>query len=419
MTTLSNGQNKARLLIKEWFSESEKQTFYLGGYAGTGKTTVAKDIIADFKHSGIRVRVMAPTGKAAEVLRRKGLEATTIHKALYSAQPHHVPRLQEIDQELEALRAAVGEGEYTEAQEKAKHDLIAEYNAVLKAESDPSFSLSDNMNLHEVDLIVIDEASMVTKDIYRDLIALGKKILFIGDPGQLPPVDKFQKAMQLPCGDPDYILDEIHRQALDNPLVVMAHKVRTEGKIPFGNWGDSMHISMEKYYTEMLTEHDQIITARNITRQLLNVRARQLLNRVGVLPVVGDKLICTKNNYDLDLCNGSICFATSPGVMADETSFLMNVRKDIETVGIEEVPVYVGEFFKYVKKVIKEIPFYQRRHLNDFDFGYAITCHKSQGSEWDKVLVMHDDTSFLKDHERNWLYTAITRAKERVTIVKC
>lgn len=428
---LSADQQKARKLIVDWAHSVGDPTFYLGGYAGTGKTTTAKHVINDLRAMSLNTAVMAPTGKAAEVLRHKGLPATTIHKAIYSPVHSESSKAAELAERIKNIEEILAHNNLEEAVDicqsnnvdelfKEKEHLVREYNILIhKQEENRRFELSSELDLHAIDVIVIDEASMVGQQMYDDLVSLGKRILFIGDPGQLPPVDKYGNETEPPCGDPTYVLTQIHRQAENNPLIRMATEVRLNGNLPFGYWGDSCHIPWKEYNSDMLLSHDQIIVAKHRTRQQINIRCRQKLDRQkSVFPVKGDKLICLKNNYDLDLCNGSICYANSPFQVESRDHGSIDVIKDVDKLHIRDVDVYFGPFMEYTAQSYQKLSFNQRRNFNEFDFGYAITCHKSQGSEWPSVLVIDDGIGFMKDKAPNWMYTAITRAKDRVTIVK-
>ena len=166
---LTEEQQLAINKILLWFELSQSQEFKLGGYAGTGKTTIIKCLIGPDLSSKIHPVICAFTGKACHVLRKKGLlSAQTIHSLIYDA-------------------------------------LMDEDGSV-------TFTLKTRLESRP-NLIIIDEASMISADLYRDLRSFGIKLLFIGDPGQLEPIGDNPNLMK----QPDYVLTKIHRQFLKYP----------------------------------------------------------------------------------------------------------------------------------------------------------------------------------------------------------
>ncbi len=188
--TPSEEQSTAIRQIVEWY-KSGRQEFYLAGYAGVGKSTVAAIAIEELKAKCRvkSVRTAAYTGKAASVLRKKGVpDAQTIHSLIY---------LPVVDEESGDLR----------------------------------FIVSEESPAADADLIVLDECSMVNADIAKDLRSFGKKILVMGDPGQLPPING---EGAFTSREPDLFLREIHRQAADSPIIELATLARQGKPMPKG-----------------------------------------------------------------------------------------------------------------------------------------------------------------------------------------
>ena len=252
-------QDKALSAVAAWLKAGDQPLFRLFGYAGTGKTTLARHIAANADGA---VVFAAFTGKAAHVMRGKGcIGASTIHSLIYRMR---------------------GEDE-----------------------DGPTFVLNDDSAAAHAALIVIDECSMVDEDIGRDLLSFGVPVLVLGDPAQLPPVAGggfFTEA------EPDMMLTEVHRQAADDPIVRMSMTVREGGQLPYGDYGGggSAVISRREIDPEAVLGADQVLVGRNKTRQTYNGRIRELLGRDGSVPVADDTLVCLKNDRKRGLLNGSL-----------------------------------------------------------------------------------------------------------------
>ena len=350
---LTPEQNTAVQSIIEW-KQSNRQMFVLGGYAGTGKTTLAKRISQ--KLGGV---FCAYTAKAASVLQSKGLEACTIHSLLYDY---------------------AGRDEHT-------GELI--WN--LKNGESGSF-------------LIVDEYSMVGKKILNDLKEKFPKILFLGDPAQLPPIGENAQIIQ-----PDITLSKIHRQAADSPIIKWAHKVR-EG-LTFNNFqkeiddqGQFIVKRKEDLTDDELMSADQIITATHKDRIKINQYMRGLYgySDISNIPVRGERLIICQNNNKEGLINGKqfICQRNAQDWDIERGAFRMP---------------YNGQDFMFwdglvLGKSRDKYNYYSRLEL--VDYAYAITCHSSQGSEYGSVIVINGWSS----HKQQWLYTAITRGKNKVTV---
>jgi len=355
---LSQDQTSAFDAVMKWYKTKDKY-FVLGGYAGTGKTTLAKEIAKEIGESG--VIFCAYTGKAAFVLREKGCNNTgTIHSFLYKF----------VDEEG----------------------------------GQPHFGLNYESEMIEADLVIIDEFSMLPQEIIDDIHRLSKKVLYLGDTFQLPPVNG-------DCGlVPNFVMKEIQRQALESPIIRAATAVRLGNGLSHVNEGDFVYCYKKEIGRERFLAADQVIVGKNKTRREWNTKFLTYLefNNPGPYCYGGEKIICLKNSRERGMFNGMIgkCVTGRP----KNGNWMLTFECDGVT--YENVPVWKGDFEGAEFKGIR-----LEKGIERFDFAYAITCHKSQGSEFDDVLIYNE--AFGKDMtERNrWLYTAITRGKKTVTLM--
>jgi ATP-dependent exoDNAse (exonuclease V) alpha subunit len=369
--------------------------FTLCGFAGTGKTTLVKHLVDTMRENASVdvpiVRVVAPTGKAASVLRKKQFTgATTVHALLYS--PSVVNRFDDdgnwIGQEL-------------------------------------VFSLKMPDMAAGTKLIVVDEASMVDDEMSRDLLSLGIKILAIGDPFQLPPV-KASTSGLLDVEKPDAMLTEVTRQAHDSPVLHLATVIRESQQLLRGRFGDSVVCTKDQAAGLSFTGEAPFIVGLNRTRHAQNFSIRQLLGRKSWAPEPGDRLLCRRNDKKTGLINGEIHIVIETFAVSD-ISRRVTLKIQPETFTSEELvtgqalsrEVHAwSHLFKGEEgeTELGRMRMSARRACQELTWGYAITCHASQGSEWPTVVVMDEGESFGEFRWR-WLYTAITRASERVAVI--
>lgn len=375
--TPTDEQAKAIKSIVAWYGEQGRNEFYLAGYAGVGKSTIAKLAIEEIgdKHKIKKVRTAAYTGKAASVLRKKGNEdAQTIHSLIY------IPKIDKKTKELK-------------------------------------FILSEESAAADADLIVLDECSMIDDRLADDLRSFGKKILVMGDPGQLPPVNG-QGAFTR--HEPDVFLHEIHRQAADSPILELATLARKGERLPVGYAKDGVEVRLLTKETQELIyrEHTQPVCGLNRVRWTYNRRFRGRLGFEGDRPLPGEKLICCKNNHKEGIFNGgmgrlsSISDAQARG---GDVYSLTVAMEDLssKTEDLLTDRVHFDNHFTDGKS--QKVPGFKPA-LNEFDFGYIVTCHKAQGSQWEHVTVV-DDSAAFREHQAKWLYTAATRAETGLTIL--
>jgi exodeoxyribonuclease-5 len=401
--TLNAEQKAAENKIKEWFSNATSQTFVLTGYAGTGKTSLLKHIVTETLGlcDGESAAFVTPTGKAATVLIKKGIQACTVHRLIY----------QSIVEEKEILVNG----------KKIKIEKLSfrRREAIDKA----------------IKLIVLDEASMVSDDILRDILNFGVKTLLCGDDAQLPPVEGFNSYLKTP----DYTLTTIVRQEKDNPIIYLSTLAREGKHIPYGNYGDKAFVINRRDFTgekrkKLLLRAEQIICGLNRTRVQINEEVRGYRGFYG-LPQDGEKLICTVNNWEqfideqmkFNMVNGIIGTAIEPFYEEAQSIGFMQFKPDfLNEVCPEALPFDAGIFMNgeyryrhgdYFERFNEDGEAVGAFTLNRFEYGYCISCHKAQGSEFESAIVFDESYAFKEDKNR-WLYTAITRAKSRLIIVR-
>ncbi len=403
MIILNPDQKVADKKISDWFFNGTRQVFVLTGYAGTGKTALLKHTVLNTLKldDAYSAAFVTPTGKAATVLLKNGVTACTLHRLIYQSQT--------VEQEVEVNGKKI----------KVEKLIFKRRESIDKA----------------IKLIVVDEASMVSDGILADVLNFGVKVLLCGDDAQLPPVEGFNSFLK----QPDHTLTQIVRQQQDNPIIKLATLAREGKPIPFGSFGGQAYVIYgRKFLGErrqgLLTRCDQIICGLNRTRTRINEEVRRINGFEG-LPQDGEKLICTYNNWEqyiddemrFNLVNGIIGTAIDPFYDHDTYMGFMQFKPDfLDGVCPDALPFDTGVF---------ENGEYRYKHgdtfakfdengeptgvfqLNRFEFGYCISCHKSQGSEFNNVVVFDESYAFKEDKNR-WLYTAVTRAKEKLVLVR-
>ena len=392
---LTSTQSSAISKVSKWFKDrAAPQVFRLFGYAGTGKTTLAKYFADDIPE----VRFAAYTGKAALQMQKSGCnDASTIHFLCY--------KLQEPDRE----RIIELEANYYETGDpKIWKELIEARR--------PQFVINKDSVLNNTDLLILDECSMVDEEIGEDLLSFGMKILVLGDPMQLPPIKGtgfFTSTI------PDVLLEEIHRQAKDNPIIAMSQQVRETGRIPNWKTGAARVSGASALTISALQSYSQILCGMNKTRHRANKKMRASYGRTSPLPVPEDRLIALRNYRSEGIFNGMMADVIEVG--ETKGNFSLPITLELETgQECEMLPTLYPRFQEADDpQAIKQVPWKIQQSLFDFDYGYAITVHKAQGSQFDDVLLIDDGMFGWEPAMRQrWLYTAITRASETFTYVK-
>lgn len=369
--------------IRSWMDGNGPDEITLGGYAGTGKSYVLGALWDELAEGG--AAICAPTGKAAQVLAQKGLPASTVHRLIYRFNGIRVRD----DGTEEPLFS--DEGDWGTEDELPPKRLV------------------------------IDEASMITDKMARDIRARKLPVLWVGDHGQLSPVGKDPGLMRNPL----YQLSSIQRNSADSPIIQLAHRVRQgKGVSKRDRAGDRLkvgEISSDRGVVQYAIENDvdQIIVGTHYRKASINReyrKARGYERSIAVVP--GERLLCLKNNYQYHFFNGQIFEARTANMFrgpVSDAQLRYETQLALETIdGWREFP---AEYVINCSQMGRTKP-----TLSDIsgaelamDYGYGITCHKSQGSEWGNVLVVLEQMDYF-DMVR-WTYTAITRAKERLHVV--
>jgi exodeoxyribonuclease-5 len=339
----------------------------LAGLAGTGKTTVSHYVYHGWRKAGLNVGVLGPTGKSAMVLRSKGVPATTIHSAIYH------------------------------------------YRGTFETDSgETELIFKDNKSGQFCDRLIIDEASMVTEKQRDDIQERDIPSLWVGDPGQLKPVKSRPNNL---LTRPDFVLTEIHRQALDNPIIQYAYKVRNGTPLSSRHEGIN-HVSVNgqgpTHVAGIMLDRkiDRLIVRTNAQRLAVNDSYRTLLGRKEML-VEGDEIICILNNKYQGVVNGEIFTVTQVLDRFETYTTVSAVSKDT---GMRyRLSCWNAQFGQAEK--IQDVD----QCFVLCDYAYAITCHKAQGSSWGHVAVAAKGSGDYED-SREWAYTAVTRAEHTLTI---
>lgn len=410
----SGQQAKALSDVAEWLRDpSAPQVYRLFGYAGTGKTTLAQHLAADVRGN---VFFAAFTGKAASVLRQKGCPgASTLHSLIYDVGDRSRERLWE-------LQGQLAETKDPETRAQLEFDIKAERRKLAR----PFFIRNEESPVRDAALVVLDECSMVDKYLGDDLLSFGKKVLVLGDPAQLPPIKGGGYFTNQP---PNLLLTEIHRQALDSPILRFATAAREGRPIAPGCFGDSEDFARkiskkDMTMTELALSGSQLLTGKNETRRALNRASRAALGFYdGPYPKQGERLVVLKNDRGVGVLNGVVCTAESDAMRNDEDfedeTLTIHLRYEGQHLPFVDVDRLFFDAYDHPEILEQEEMNMHRRPGIPMDFGYALTVHKSQGSQWDDVTLCDD--GFAKREPRNrqrWLYTAITRAARRLTIIQ-
>ncbi|HVC09780.1 MAG TPA: AAA family ATPase [Elusimicrobiota bacterium] len=380
MFELTGDQKKAQDRILAWLKARDAAALTLGGYAGTGKTTVIARTLKIFARTKFRTAFCCFTGKASEVLGKKlaAEEALfaqdycgTIHGLIYSP--------------------------VTEPDEEGEE-------AVLRWERKPSL---------DYDLIVVDEASMVSEDLWSDLRAYNIPILAVGDHGQLPPIHGRESIMTAP----DILLENIHRQAEDNPIIKLSVLARETGRIPPGRYGDGVLKTDDPESVWHFSSPGRVmfLCGYNNTRVALNRAVREKLGEHAKGPRPGERVICLRNAREKKIHNGGL------GTLLDikergEHHYDAEILMDSQ---VKFKGALCRAQFGARYPLDRDNPAYRaQKNGYLFDWGYALTVHKAQGSEAERVVLIEERLPSMTDEDwRRWLYTGVTRAVSQLVII--
>ena len=383
---LSPTQKKIVESILDWYKSKKTRYLTLGGYAGTGKTTLLGYLGSRLhkEYREISIAYCSFTGKASLVLKKKLEESKSLTPSDYIGTIHRL----------------------------IYKPILDEDDNIIGWEKIPVDSF-------EYDLIVVDEASMVSEDIWNDLLSFEKPILAVGDHGQLPPVEGKFNLMASPM----LRLEEIYRQEKGNPIIMVSELARKYGDIPVMEFSSTVRKfsredeNLQEFLSEKLSGYDEnmmVLVGYNHTRVKLNNGIRQFLEFDSPNPQIEDRVICLRNNAELGIFNGML--GTVQSIERKNLADMLEYYDvDIQFDGQDDLfhgNMSAEQFGK--RETLKDVG----REMNLFDFGYALTVHKAQGSQAEKVILFEERFPKMDDDMwRRWLYTGVTRAVSELYIV--
>lgn len=430
--TPSNQQFSGIKAVSDWFKNNEPNHFSLEGFAGSGKSTILPFIIEQCGIHPDEVAFCAPTGKAAKVMTSKlnGQTASTIHSLIYT------PKMMKIDALVSSIDSLVLQLAELESEGEKDSELYEKTSILLKIarvdleraydrDEGPAFTLNLASRVAQSKLVVVDEASMVNMKMAEDIKMFGVPVLAMGDSGQLPPIDGKHGFLR---NKPDFFLSEIHRQALDNPIIQLATQARKGQELQYGDYGDGVQV-IKKEDDDITTNVDRnamILAGTNRKRWQLTQKIRKAFGYTERYPCEGEPLIVCKNfrrNDALIHVNGDIvtCAEDSEPLDKGSASFLLEFT-DSEGDKKSEY-AHQGLFEEHYSRkrngtsAPKERAYKSKMRNLNIDWAWVLTVHKAQGSQWDEVVV-HDESFAFRSDASKWLYTGITRAAEKLTVVK-
>jgi exodeoxyribonuclease-5 len=402
--------------IKKWWERSDGRQFVVAGEAGSGKTTVLAALLQAIDLGANRVLLAAPTTKAREMLRSK-----LPHRGTWRS------RLKTIHSIVWRYDRPVYDGE----------DAVFTKRGFKDPQAD--------RGLKGVELVVVDEASMVTEEMHQNLLE-HYRVVYFGDPDQLPPVIH-DEAVDRPAevlSSPDARLKTIHRQADKSPILQAAARARAGEQLEFFEWTDDrvtmLHELQDgigtKELDDLLRGHDVALAGRNITRIAANQRARVARGYVehplDHIPKPGELLVACETQYDAlggrGINNGErlrvleVCSRVVVRQRGEEDVQDLSVLVEVEGTDVTGQVIISSEMLSGVhvrgSQIVTRDVSGPRSNVLRCEWGYAVTVHKAQGSEWPSVLVLDDGMIDDRVQRSRWNYVAYTRAIDQLTVVK-
>ena len=380
--------------LSKWFHDYESghryrnhaQWYSYSGRAGTGKSTIITSLIDKLNLQEDEYITCAYTGKASLNLQQKNLRSCTIHSLIYHT---IIEKEESTDEEIES----------------GLPPFKMKFHFILKDK------LPD-----ELRLIIVDEATMVNNDMRDKLLSFGKPIVFVGDMNQLPPIFGISEVML----HPDFILTKIMRQAEGNPIVQLANMILNDEYYDFGNYGTSKVVESVPIDIGLIQDYDMILCGKNKTRDMMNETIiKQILKKKDMKPFIGARVVNRQNNWDIavdgiSLTNGLVGYITDISKRHSYKGYYkMDFRPDFMDSEFEDLLVDS----KYIISDYETRKNYGITKYEKFEYAYCISTHISQGSEYPRVLFL-DENFHDQEMTKKLRYTAITRAKESITIVR-
>ena len=341
---------------------------------GSGKSTLVQFIIQELHIPEKYIAYVAYTGRAALVLKNKGCPgATTAHKLLY-----HTTELPD-----------------------------GSFEHIPKLKPDKPLKL-----------IVIDEVSMLEKEQWDILMKWGVQVICLGDGFQLPPISQENGILN----HPHIFLDEIMRQAQDSEIIRLSMDIRQGKPLSLSKGKDVWVVPKDTISDRVLSTADIVLCGKNATRYYLNQRIRRVVwgERYKDEPIDGDKIICLKNYWNKgDLANGLIGNITNIDKSDDfflKTKLMADFKTDDDAfydlsmdyqLFTDGKPLVNQDNWKMYPKEIRPL---------EFDYAFSVTVHKSQGSEYGKVVLFNEYLGKDREQYLRWLYTGCTRSSEKLVV---
>jgi exodeoxyribonuclease V len=417
---LSPDQRSVYESMLDWTNSERGTVLTVGGFAGTGKSTLLSLFASEVS---LKTAYICFTGRASSVLDRK-LNAAGVGTTNRSQTDDD----RKLDGDFGHLFYSPMDDEASRPFCGTIHRLL--YRPFIDSETEELLGWEKREELdRDYDLVVIDEASMVDSRIVADILQHGVRILAVGDHGQLPPVMGEGTLM----ANPHLRLEKIHRQAEGSPIIQLSRILREEGRLAreladnsqlrFGSTRDILHPSL----ATMLSQHKldaAVLCWRNATRIHVNRTVRGHMGYAGKPPQPGEPLIALKNYPPV--YNGMRGLLTEETTPSDEW-WRLRAKIEFPDEGIpeEEHEICRDQFhrarpFDSVDelKAAGMRAFAMSHAGRFFDFGYAMTIHKSQGSQFKHAVVMVDwKQNYDNENTRRLAYTAITRASEKLSVL--
>ena len=451
--------------LKNFAKQSVTKAFILKGYAGTGKTTIISGLIKWLKNEKIDFSLLASTGRAAKILSDKSIsKASTVHSKIYV--------FNELDEDIEKIEKIQNS---ISVDDKGQLNLLFDLIQV-EENTKRIYIIDESSMISDSDKNSSSFAKFGSGKLLSDLFNYDKngKFIFVGDPLQLPPIgqrispalSKLYLESEFSFNVDEFELKEIMRQESDSGIIKASMNLRKlYSSKQFSKWSyfplkgvneiklHNSHADLINHYLQLLTkygvENSSILCTSNKQCADLNKVVRLYLNQNENILNQNDLLMVTQNNYITGLVNGDLvrvlnigasekrCGLTFRKVEVEElvskSKYHVNIIEDILTsnrtnLNNKEHKELFIDFFNRMKGngIKQKDEKFKSEMLTDpylnalkSVYGYALTCHKSQGGEWDNIYLYLDNKiqGKPKPEVYQWMYTAVTRAKKKLHIV--
>lgn len=436
---LEGEQIEAVKLARDFYNKQNNKYFIINSRAGTGKSTIADYLIKDLNIEDSEVIYATPSAKSAKVLRSKGIPtARTYHSHFYIANSkdknveyinHYITNTDLFKDEVDICFYSIEEQidlineRYSSLSnnDRKKYSLDNTIPLPVKFSKNPNeslkFRLKSKYQFTGTKLIVLDEFGMISDEVFEELLTLDIPIIALGDSYQLKPVKGFNKYIL----NPDYELTKLHRFAENSPINKLALKASLGQDIKEGLYGNILVINENDFYkneklVNLLLTTEQTICGYNKTVKRLNDDIRYMRGidvDNNIYPIVGEKLLCRKNNYDLDIINGDDVIVRKLGKIDKSNGIIhMDLENEYGRL-LQDTKCNLGRFDEEIEK---NVYYMKLNSYEQFYYSYVKTAHTCQGSQYKDGIIFNE--AFGSDEDRRaWLYTAITRFMDYFVLV--